>query len=118
MMTPATSIAARVEREPAPSAHRTTATAGEPAAALELVARGLRGARARTGMSEREVVGMLERQGISISAEALHAAESCGVISLSFAACLADLYGTTTDALAGRRIHRQRLSLDDCPGAR
>jgi hypothetical protein len=117
MMTPATSIAARVEREPAPRRHRTV-TAGEPAAALEFVARGLRGARARTGMSEREVVGMLERQGISISAEALRAAESCGVISLSFAACLADVYGTTTDALAGRRIHRQRLSLDDCPGAR
>ncbi len=39
MMTPATSIAARVEREPAPSVHRTV-TAGEPAAALELVAGG------------------------------------------------------------------------------
>ena len=34
---------------------------------------------------------------------------------LAFAACLADIYGTTADVLAGRRRDRQRLSLDDFP---
>jgi hypothetical protein len=62
-------------------------------------------------MSEGDVRAILERQGISISAEALLAAESCGTISLSLAVCLADVYGTTTDGLAGRRLHRYRPSL-------
>jgi hypothetical protein len=111
-MTSGISIAARFERELPPIARQPVA-AVEPAAVLEGVARGLRGARARTGMSEGEVSAMLERQGISISAEALRAAESDGAISLALATCLADVYGTTTDGLAGRRLHRRRPSPDD-----
>jgi len=82
---------------------------------LDRVARGLRGARARTGMSEADVVAILERQGIPLSVAGLRQAESSGAIPLALAACLADIYGTTADVLAGRRRDRQRLSLDDSP---
>jgi hypothetical protein len=82
---------------------------------LDRVARGLRGARARTGMSEADVVAILERQGIPLSVAGLRQAESSGAIPLALAACLADIYGTTADVLAGRRRDRKRLSLDDSP---
>jgi hypothetical protein len=88
---------------------------GEPAVVLDRVGRGLRGARARTGLSEADVVAILARQGIALNILSLRRAESTGVIALGLAACLADVYGTTTDGLAGRRLHRQRLSLDDFP---
>jgi hypothetical protein len=87
-----------------------------PAIVLDRVAKGLRGARARTGMSEADVVAILERQGIQLSVAALGRAETTGAIPLALAACLADIYGTTADVLAGRRRDRQRLSLDDFPG--
>jgi hypothetical protein len=86
-----------------------------PTLELERVAQGLRGARARTGLSEADVVAILERQGIALSAPSLRRAESTGAIGLSLAACLADVYGTTTDGLAGRRLHRKRPSLDGFP---
>jgi hypothetical protein len=86
-----------------------------PAIVLDRVAKGLRGARARTGMSEADVVAILERQGIPLSVAALRRAETTGAIPLALAACLADIYGTTADVLAGRRRDRQRLSLDDFP---
>jgi hypothetical protein len=91
---------------------------GEPAAVLDRVAKGLRGARARTGMTEADVVAILARQGIALSAPGLRHAESTGVIAFGLAVCLADVYGTTTDGLAGRRPHRMRLSLDDCRSER
>jgi hypothetical protein len=116
-MSPATFLTVRAERELVPVPQRPV-TGAEPGAALERVARGLRGARVRTGMSEGDVMALLERLGTPISADALRAAESCGAISLYLAACLADVYGTTTDALAGRGLHRRRLPLGDCPGAR
>ena len=114
-MTPATSVAPAAERA-MPAATPGAPAAGQPAVALDRVARGLRGARARTGLSEADVVAILERQGIALSVPALRRAESTGAIALVLAACLADIYGTTTDGLAGRRVHRKRLSLDDVPG--
>ena len=69
----------------------------------------------RTGMSEAAVVAILERNGIPLSVAALRRAESSGEIPLALAVCLADIYGTTTDGLAGRRLHCKRLSLDDFP---
>jgi hypothetical protein len=77
------------------------------------VATGLRGARARTGLSEGEVVSILGRQGIALTITGLRRAESTGAIGLALAACLADIYGATTDVLAGRRLNRRRPSLDD-----
>jgi len=82
---------------------------------LERVAKGLRGARARTGLSEQEVVSILARQGMALTIADLRRAESTGAVGLALAARLADIYGTTTDGLAGRRLHRRRPSLDDFP---
>ena len=82
---------------------------------LERVAKGLRGARARTGLSEEEVVSILARQGMALTIADLRRAESTGAVGLALAARLADIYGTTTDGLAGRRLHRRRPSLDDFP---
>ena len=81
----------------------------------ERAAKGLRGARARTGLSAEEVVSILARQGMALTIGDLRRAESTGAIGLALAARLADIYGTTTDGLAGRRLHRQRPSLDDFP---
>lgn len=89
-----------------------------PAVELERVALGLRGARARTGLGEADVVALLERQGIALSVPSLRRSESSGVIALSLAACLADIYGTTTDILAGRRLLRKQPSLDAFPAER
>jgi hypothetical protein len=112
-MTPTTfirALAAHPVGSPPPPA-----PARQLAAVLERAARGLRGARARTGLSEADVVSILERQGIELSRPALSRAERTGAITLGLASCLADIYGTTTDDLAGRRLHRKRLSLDDVP---
>jgi hypothetical protein len=81
--------------------------AGEPGPALERVARGLRGARARTGLSEADVAGFLAGQRIALTIANLRRAESTGTIDLALAARLADLYGTTTDSLAGRGLCRR-----------
>jgi len=62
----------------------------------------------RTGLSEMDVVTLLERQGIGLTVQSLRRAESTGAIALSLAACLADVYGTTTDGLAGRRVLRMQ----------
>jgi hypothetical protein len=109
-MTPVVArLASQVLTVPAPAGP----VAGEPVAELERVAKGLRGARARTGLSEEEVVSILGRQGIALTTKGLRRAENTGAIALALAACLADIYGTTTDGLAGRRLHRRRPSLDD-----
>jgi hypothetical protein len=116
-MTPPTCVAAPAGPRVVSAAALSALAAGAPSAEHERVARGLRGARARTGLSAGEVVAMLTRQGIALSVRGLCRAEVTGVIALTLAACLADVYGTTTDGLAGRRLHRQRLSLDECPSA-
>ena len=80
---------------------------GIPDATLERVAKALREARARTGMSERQVVAILAARGVAVSLPMLRRAERTGVLDLAFAALVADVYGTTTDCLAGRRLaHR------------
>jgi hypothetical protein len=87
-------------------------TAG-PDPVLERVAVALRGARARTGMSEERVVAILAGKGIAADVKTLRRAERTGMIDLAFASHLADLYGTTTDCMAGRRPNRQQVaSLD------
>jgi hypothetical protein len=84
-------------------------TAG-PDPVLERVAAALRGARARTGLSEERVVAILAEKGIAGDVRALRRAERTGMIDLAFASHLADLYGTTTDCMAGRRPNRQQVS--------
>ena len=77
-------------------------------AGLEAVAQALRGARSRTGMSEQQVVALLVGQGVAITVARLRGWERTGVIRVDAAARLADVYGMTIDALAGRRVYRSR----------
>jgi hypothetical protein len=70
---------------------------------LERVAAALRSARARTGLSEERIVAMLNEQGAETSLLVLRRAERVGVIDFALASRLADVYGMTTDCLAGRR---------------
>lgn len=76
----------------------------------ERVAMSLRGARARTGLSEQHVVTMLNKQGVAISLGLLRRAERTGTIDLALAVQLADAYGTTTDCLAGRRLNNRQVA--------
>jgi hypothetical protein len=77
---------------------------------LERVAMALRGARARTGMSEERTVAVLNERGVEISVAVLRRAERTGELDFALASCLADTYGTTTDCLAGRRPDRRQQS--------
>lgn len=80
---------------------------------FERVAVALCGARARTGMSEERVIAILGEKGIAADTRMLRRAERTGIVDLAFASHLADLYGTTTDCIAGRRPNRcQAASLD------
>lgn len=83
---------------------------GVPDATLERVARSLRGARARTGMSEQQVVALLIARGVAISLVKLRRAERRGMLDLACASHLADAYGTTTDCLSGRRPGRVQVA--------
>ncbi len=83
---------------------------GALAATLERVAVGLRGARARTGMSEERAVALLVERGVAISVPMLRRAERTGELDFALASCLADVYGSTTDCLAGRRPDRRQQS--------
>jgi hypothetical protein len=85
-----------------------TAPVSPPDPALDAVAKALRGARARTGMSEHQVVAMLAAQGASVTLARLRRWERTGVIRVDAACRLADAYGTTIDALAGRRAYRSQ----------
>ncbi len=76
--------------------------------AVAEVAQALRGARARTGMSEQQVVAMLAEQGFRITVTRLRGWERTGVIRVDAASRLADVYGITMDSLAGRRAYRTR----------
>jgi hypothetical protein len=75
---------------------------------VESVARALRAARARTGMTEHQVVALLAEQGFLTTVARLRGWERSGVIRVDVSARLADVYGTTIDALAGRRAYRTR----------
>jgi hypothetical protein len=83
---------------------------GVPDATLERVARSLRGARARTGMSQQQVVALLMRRGVAISLVKLRRVERTGMLDLACASHLADAYGTTTDCLSGRRPGRVQVA--------
>lgn len=76
--------------------------------ALDDVAKALRGARARTGMSEQQVVAVLAEQGFKITVTRLRGWERTGVIRVDAASRLANAYGITIDSLAGRRAYRSR----------
>lgn len=86
--------------------------------AIEEVARALRGARARTGMSEHQVVALLAEHGFKITVTRLRSWERTGVIRVDAAARLAGVYGTTLDTLAGRRAFRARHQPDALPSLR
>jgi len=83
-----------------------TERAEDPAVAE--VAQALRGARARTGMTEQQVVAVLAEQGFRITVARLRGWERTGVIRVDAASRLADVYGITMDSLAGRRAYRTR----------
>ena len=76
---------------------------------FERVAAALRGARARTGLSEAQAVEILQRQGVPITLLLLRRAERTGSLDLVLASHLADVYGMTTDCLAGRRCNRPQI---------
>jgi hypothetical protein len=61
-------------------------------------------------MSEEQVVALLAGRGITITVARLRGWERTGVIRVDAAAHLADAYGTTIDALAGRRAYRSQQS--------
>ncbi len=90
-------------QEPGEAHVKATASVSATDPMLDRVAAGLRAARARTGLSEEQIVAMLREQGVESSLLALRRAESMGVIDFALAVRLADAYGMTTDCLAGRR---------------
>jgi hypothetical protein len=55
------------------------------------------------------VVDKLAASGCEVSLPTLRRAETTGVLEMVLASALADLYGMTTDCLAGRRLNRQSL---------
>lgn len=81
------------------------------------VATSLRAARARTGMSRQQVVGQLAKQGLDIPVGTLERWESSGLINVDSAAQLAAAYGTTIDALVGRRAFREQRRASESPSA-
>jgi hypothetical protein len=108
---PTTSLAVLADTRPpdlrTPGLHLVTA----PDEVHDRVAKALRGARARTGLGEHQVVDKLAARGFEVDIDGLQRAEGSGVIALALASALADLYGTTTDCLAGRRRNRQSMPL-------
>ena len=92
--------------------------AGAVNPALAEVAAALRGARARTGMSEEQVIGVLAEQGLTITVARLRGWERTGVVRIDSAMRLADIYGITIDTLAGRRAFRSRNPSRELPSLR
>ena len=121
-MTRLVSITAQPTPEPSPRAvERSPRLSASGAAAgldpaVDEVARALRGARARTGMSEQQVVAVLAEQGFAVTVARLRGWERTGVIRVDAASRLADAYGITIDALAGRRAYRSRQHPGGLPG--
>jgi hypothetical protein len=86
--------------------------------ALDQVAKALRGARARTGMSEQQAVAVLAGQGFKITVTRLRGWERTGVIRVDAASRLASAYGITIDSLAGRRAYRSHHHSDELSSLR
>jgi hypothetical protein len=84
---------------------------------LARIAAGLRAARLRAGLDERRVVELLGEQGFEITIDTVYRWEETGLLHLDAAYHLADAYGTTIDALAGRRAYRTRNPTEDLPPA-
>ena len=97
-------IALRATLGAVPVAGAATEPHSDPA--LAAVALALRGARARTGMNEQQVVAKLAEDDFEITVTRLRTWERTGVIRVDAAARLADAYGITVDSLAGRRAYR------------
>jgi hypothetical protein len=106
---PMTRADLRAVPAPMPAEQQPVHVIAAPDEAHERVARALRGARARTGLGEQQVVDKLVARGCEFSLTALRRAESAGALELALASALADLYGMTTDCLSGRRLNRQSL---------
>jgi hypothetical protein len=115
-MTRLVSITAAPAPAASPGALAAPAPGPEADPVVEEVARALRGARARTGMSEQQVVAVLAEQGFLITPARLRGWERTGVIRVDAASRLADAYGITIDALAGRRAYRARRHPGGVPG--
>jgi len=110
-MTPSVSTSRRSaahggSRERTGSSQRELTPARRADPALDEVAKALRAARARTGMSEGQVVAVLAEHGFKITVTRLRGWERTGVIRVDAAAQLANAYGITIDSLAGRRAYR------------
>jgi hypothetical protein len=99
------------------STSRTPDHTGPAEQLLARIADGLRAARLRAGLDEKRVTELLAQQGFEITIETLLRWEECGLIHVDAACHLADAYGTTIDALAGRRASRARKPTDDLPPA-
>ena len=97
------------------STSRTPDQTGPAEQLLARIAAGLRAARLRAGLDEKRVTELLAQQGFEISIETLLRWEECGLIHVDAACHLADAYGTTIDALAGRRASRARKPTEDLP---
>jgi hypothetical protein len=100
--------------------HTTEAPRREPARAgtLTLIARAaahdrisaaLRTARARAGLTEQEVIDLLQARGVSISAATIERWERTGGIRLEEAVDVAAVYHMSLDELAGRRAWHSRF---------
>ena len=124
LMTPSHSTSGRpaalravvADLPPAPVPMAPAARRADPVVAE--VARALRGARARTGMSEQQVVAVLAEEGFKITVTRLRGWERTGVIRVDAASRLADAYGMTIDSLAGRRAYRARHHSSALPSGR
>jgi hypothetical protein len=97
-------------QEPGEAHVTAAASVSTPDPMLDRVAAGLRAARARTGLSEEQVVALLHEQGVEAGLLAVRRAESTGVIDFALAVRLADAYGMTTDCLAARRPNARRFA--------
>jgi hypothetical protein len=84
---------------------------------LARIAGGLRAARLRAGLDEKRVVELLAEQGFEITIDTVYRWEETGLVHVDAAYHLADAYGTTIDALVGRRAYRTRNPAEGLPPA-
>ena len=82
---------------------------------LARIAAGPRAARLRAGLDEKRVVELLAAQGFEITVDTVGRWEETGLVHVDAAFHLADAYGTTIDALAGRRASRTRSAAEELP---
>jgi hypothetical protein len=79
------------------------------AAAHDRISTALRKARARAGLSEQQVVDLMDARGVSITPATLERWERTGGIRLEEAVDLAAVYHMSLDALAGLRAQNRRF---------